>query len=161
MPARVDSAGNQFGIVTSEGIVIAIIEGTATGLTNTGLTRLIEAGVGEIYSIQCDLPRHAVVPARRIFWHVASRVRYPTAVISARFIEDSKTVRSLSVDVAAPEANPNLVFMNEVSHIARKVLPPPILPAVPGSPLTGCATDPSVPSDKGAWLFVPDFKYLE
>jgi hypothetical protein len=45
IPASVNRAGNQFGIITSEGIVLATVGGTATGVTNAGLIRLIRAGV--------------------------------------------------------------------------------------------------------------------
>jgi hypothetical protein len=159
--ANINGAGNRFGIITSEGIVLATVSGMATGLTNADLTRLIRAGVAETYSIQCDVPRHMPRSTRQIFWHVTSGIRYPTAVISIRLVEDSKTVRSFFADVAAPETSPSLIFMNEVSRLSRRVLPPPILSAVPAPQLIRCATDPSVAIDRSAQLLVPDPQHVE
>jgi hypothetical protein len=127
VPVSRHGSCNKFAIITSEGIVLATVDGMATGFTNADLARLIRAGVAESYSIQSNVLRQVVMPRRQIFWHVTSRVRYPTAVISVRFVEDGKTVKSAFADTAAPGTNPNLIFMSEVARLARKVLPPPIL----------------------------------
>ena len=112
-PERLHGAGNKFGIVTTEGIVLATVDGMATGLTSADLTRRIRAGVAEAYPIQSNMPLHMTAPRRQIFWHVASAVRYPTATISVRLVEDGKTVASAFAITAAPEMNPNLLFMAE------------------------------------------------
>jgi hypothetical protein len=66
------STWNQFAIITSQGIVLATVNGTVTGLTSRDLTRLIRAGVAETYTIQCGVPGDIAATARQIFWQVSS-----------------------------------------------------------------------------------------
>jgi len=107
--------------------VLATVKGTATGFTNGDLTRLIRAGVAETYSIQCDVPWDIAATARQIFWQVSSSVRRPTATISVKVVQGGKTVNSTFTNVAGPDANPYVIFMNEISRLAHEMLPPPVM----------------------------------
>lgn len=135
-PGVSDDSRDRFGIITSEGTVLAIVQGSAIGFTNADLTRLIWSGVAEAYPIQCEVPSELAAAGRQIFWNVINDGRKPTAVISVRVVQDGKIVRSAFNHVAAPGSSPDAVFMYDVSHLARRVLPPAARPLA--SPPNGC-----------------------
>lgn len=123
-PGTPNDSQAQFGIITSEGRVLANVEGSATGFTNTELTHLIRTGVSEVYAIDSDVSSDAATAGRRMFWHVINDGRKPTAVISVHLVQDGKIARSAYADAAAPDSDSDEEFMYVVSHLAREVLPP-------------------------------------
>jgi hypothetical protein len=118
-----DSQG-QFGIVTSEGTVLATVDGSATGYTHNELTQLIRKGVAETYGIQRAVVPGTLTSGARMIWHVTNDEREPTAIISVDFIRDGKITRSAFTNAAAPGSEPDAVFMGAVSQLAENVLPP-------------------------------------
>jgi hypothetical protein len=128
---------SRFNVITSEGIVSAIVIGSAKGFTNAALTRLIRAGVSETYDVHCTRPSDPAVAEREMFWHVNNDGRKPTAIITVHLVHDGKLVSSAYSNVAAPGSNPNAVFMYDVSRLAQRVLPPASRPL--GSVRIGCS----------------------
>ena len=123
-PAPANDSRGQFGIVTSEGMVLANVEGSATGFTNTELTHLIRTGVAEAYVIHGDVLSDPATAEPRMFWHVINDGRKPTTIISTHLVEGGKITSSAFTDVAAPDSNPDTVFIDAVSQLAQRVLPP-------------------------------------
>jgi hypothetical protein len=117
---------NLFTADTSEGIVVVRVEGFATGFTNTEMTRLIRGGLARIYPIQCDTSPDVSANAPRMVWHVINDGRKATAMVTVTIIESGRIVRSKFDNVSAPNVNPNVVFMRDVSDLAYRVM----LPAV-------------------------------
>jgi hypothetical protein len=114
----------QFGILTSEGTVLATVEGSATGYTQTELTKLISNGVAETYGIQRTVASGRLTSGPRMIWHVINNEREPTAIISVDFIRNGKITRSAFTSAAAPGSEPDAVFMGAVSQLAENVLSP-------------------------------------
>jgi hypothetical protein len=115
---------DQFGIVTSEGTVLATVEGSATGYTDTELTKLIRNGVAETYGIQRKVASGTLTSGPRMIWHVINNEREPTAIISVDLIRGGKITRSAFTNAVAPGSEPSGVFMGTVSQLAQNVLPP-------------------------------------
>jgi hypothetical protein len=115
---------DQFGIVTSEGTVLANVEGFAAGYTHTELTKLIRDGLARTYRIQRDVASKAAAPGTRLIWRVNNNVREPTAVITVNLVQGSKIIRSAFSDTVTPGSEPDGIFMGVVSQLAQRVLPP-------------------------------------
>jgi hypothetical protein len=122
-PGVANNSPGQFGIVTSEGMVLANVEGSATGYTNTELTNLISRGVAESYVVKSEVPSKPATSGVRMFWHVINNGREPTAVVTVHLVRSGKIIRSAFTDAAAPDSNPDAVFMATVSQLAQRVLP--------------------------------------
>jgi len=123
-PETAGDSRSQFGIVTSDATVLANVEGSATGFTNTELTDLIRKGVGKAYVIQCDVSSDPATSGPRMVWHVINEGTEPTAVISVHLVRDGKITRSAFTDASAPGSSPDAVFMDTISQLAQRVLPP-------------------------------------
>jgi hypothetical protein len=121
-PDKQDASLDRFRIITDEGPVLAIVNGSATGFTNHDLTQLIRAGVAEAYSILCDVSPDPAAE-RQMVWHVVNDGRKPTAVVPVHIVQSGQIVRSAFASVAAPDSNPDAIFKYDVAHLARRVLP--------------------------------------
>jgi hypothetical protein len=119
------AAPGQFGVNTTDGVVTARVDGFATGVTNQDLTRLVLAGVGESYTVDCHLLPNTSPDTTQMVWRVTNNGRKPTAIVSVELIQNGRTVRSAFADAAAPAANPDAVFVHQVATLARRVLPQP------------------------------------
>jgi hypothetical protein len=119
-----DMSRGRFMVATSDGAVAVIVEGMATGVTNSALTRLIRAGVAGAYFTYCAAAPDLAAARQKIHWHVISDGRKATALISVDLVQDGKASKAIYSHVAAPGANPPGVFEHEVRLLARQILPP-------------------------------------
>jgi hypothetical protein len=130
---------DKFTANTSEGIVLVRVEGMATGITNSELTRLIRRGVVRIYPVRCNPPPDISTNAPQMVWHVIKDGRKPTAMVTVEIIRDGRIVRSNFANVSAPHANPDAVFIREVSELAYRLISPAAAVANHEKPVaTGC-----------------------
>lgn len=123
-PAAADGWQGSFMVATSEGAVLATVEGATTGFTNAALTRLIREGAAESYPTYCATPSDITAARRRILWHVIKDGRKPVALISVELIQDGNVGRKAYRHVADPGANPPVVFAHEAARLVLHVLSP-------------------------------------
>jgi hypothetical protein len=123
--------------MTSKGVVLAIVEGSVAGVTNSDLTHLIRAGVAETYSIQCVAPSGVTPNDVRMYWYLVDNRQTGTALVKVHIEQDGKIIRSEFTNVTAPGIDPDVMFMDNISRFAQGVLPPPYKP-VAASGQTKC-----------------------
>jgi len=117
-------ARNPFIAHTPEGVVLVKVNGTATGTTDEELTRLIRRGVAQIYPVLSNTSPGVSLDAPQLVWDVIKDGRTPTAVVTVKVVRDGRVVRSEFAHVSAPGANPDAVFIHDISALAYRVLPP-------------------------------------
>jgi hypothetical protein len=115
--------------MTSQGVVLAIVEGSVAGVTNSDLTHLIRAGVAETYSVQCAVPSGMAPNNPRMYWYLVENRQTGTALVKVHIKQDNKVIRSEFTHVTVPGTDPDVMFMDNISRFAQGVLPPPGKPA--------------------------------
>jgi hypothetical protein len=60
-------------------------------------------------------------------------------MIIVKVVQGGKIVDSEFTEIAGPDVNPYLIFMNEVSRLAQGMLPPPVTGRAIKLPLAECS----------------------
>jgi hypothetical protein len=136
-PGQNPALASQFVIVTADGEVLADVHGSANGVSNARLARLIQAGVANRYPIRCDAATDGGSWRTRLDWRVADDGKKPTATITAQLVRDGQTVAALATKAIAPKAAPDAAFASDVSMMTQKILPPPVADAPQARICTG------------------------
>jgi hypothetical protein len=134
-PQAGDPSTDQFVIESSEGPVLATVEPSDTGYTDSELTNVISAGVADRFAIRCSAPSRSAEPSRQMFWQV-NKIWKTNAQISASLVAGGKVVKSTFMTTGAPGTNPDADFEYAVARLASRMLPTSRQSADPSS---GCS----------------------
>lgn len=118
-------AHSAYEVLTDADPVLVNLDGFARGYTHSALDVLVRKGVeragrGQVVSLAPgQLP-----PERRMVLHIEEGFQPPVAQITLTLFAAGRPVRSVSTRAPAPGAFPNSVFIQTVSGLTWRLLPP-------------------------------------
>jgi hypothetical protein len=118
---------SRFTIATSAGMIDANITSDGVGESRSRLAALVRRGVAQAYTVGCDAGAERHSPADIMLWHMSREGPKPMVMITVRLLRSGRVLRRASASVPAPETEPNDVFIEDISLLGRRVLPPPAM----------------------------------